>query len=64
MFDLSTRRLYLCVGLRDDLGAFLPAVLRGGVDIVQLREKVVPTEGQLDACLLYTSHRHGVASLK
>jgi thiamine-phosphate pyrophosphorylase len=55
VFDLSTRRLYLCVGLRDDLGAFLPAVLRGGVDIVQLREKVVPTEGQLDAARLMAS---------
>jgi thiamine monophosphate synthase len=35
----STRRLYLCVGHRDDLATFLPAVLRGGVDVVQLREK-------------------------
>ena len=39
MFDLSTRRLYLCVGVRDDMADFLPAVLRGGVDVVQLREK-------------------------
>jgi thiamine-phosphate pyrophosphorylase len=27
------------VGHRDDLASFLPAVLRGGVDVVQLREK-------------------------
>ena len=40
MFDLATRRLYLCVGQRDDMSSFLPAVLRGGVDVVQLREKV------------------------
>jgi thiamine-phosphate pyrophosphorylase len=33
------RSLYLCVGARDDMATFLPAVLRGGVDIVQLREK-------------------------
>ena len=37
--DLATRSLYLCVGARADMGTFLPAVLRGGVDVVQLREK-------------------------
>jgi thiamine-phosphate pyrophosphorylase len=36
---LDRRHLYLCVGHRDDLATFLPAVLRGGVDVVQLREK-------------------------
>ena len=40
MLSLATRSLYLCVGLRDDMETFLPAVLRGGVDVVQLREKV------------------------
>lgn len=39
MFDLSTRHLYLCVPHREDVATFLPAVLRGGVDVVQLREK-------------------------
>ena len=39
MFNLVTRNLYLCVGCRDDMATFLPQVLRGGVDIVQLREK-------------------------
>lgn len=39
MFDLTSRSLYLCVGHRDDMATFLPAVLRGGIDIVQLREK-------------------------
>lgn len=39
MFDLSARHLYLCVPHRDDVATFLPAVLRGGVDVVQLREK-------------------------
>lgn len=39
MFDLATRRLYLCVDARTDLADFLAAVLRGGVDVVQLRDK-------------------------
>ena len=48
MFDLAMRRLYLCVGVRDDMASFLPAVLRGGVDVVQLREKVLPAATQLE----------------
>jgi len=36
---LDRRHLYLCVPHREDLATFLPAVLRGGVDVVQLREK-------------------------
>jgi thiamine-phosphate pyrophosphorylase len=39
VYGLDHRHLYLCVPHRDDLAAFLPAVLRGGVDVVQLREK-------------------------
>lgn len=46
MFDLAQRRLYLCVPHRDDMAIFLPAVLRGGVDVVQLREKKLPEEHQ------------------
>ena len=49
MHDLSNRRLYLCVGVRDDLSDFVPAVLAGGVDVVQLREKVRPDEDRLAA---------------
>ena len=49
MHDLSERRLYLCVGIRDDLSDFLPAVLEGGVDVVQLREKDRPDEDRLAA---------------
>lgn len=49
MFELSTRRLYLCVGVRDDMDRFLPAVLRGGVDVVQLREKNLDRNVQRDA---------------
>ncbi len=44
MFELATRSLYLCVGARDDMASFLPQVLRGGVDVVQLREKNLPDE--------------------
>ena len=47
MSDVASRSLYLCVGVRDDMADFLPAVLRGGVDVVQLREKVAPDEVRL-----------------
>ena len=36
---LAGRRLYLCTGDRPDLASFLAACIRGGVDVVQLREK-------------------------
>lgn len=49
VFDLNDRRLYLCVPQRDDMATFLPNVLRGGVDIVQLREKNRPLDEQLRA---------------
>ena len=52
MFDLASRSLYLCVGLRDDMASFLPAVLRGGVDVVQLREKDAPHDARLAAARL------------
>ena len=35
----SDARLYLITGVRPDLAAFLEAAVRGGVDLVQLREK-------------------------
>jgi thiamine-phosphate pyrophosphorylase len=37
--DLGDRRLYLCVPDRPDLERFLAACIRGGVDLVQLRDK-------------------------
>ncbi len=43
------RRLYLCVGVRDDMAEFLAAMLRGGVDVVQLREKHLGVGPQRDA---------------
>ncbi len=38
-FDFSKRNLYLCTPIRDDLASFVTATLKGGVDVVQLREK-------------------------
>ena len=38
---LAGRRLYLCTADRPDLAEFLAACLRGGVDVVQLRDKVL-----------------------
>lgn len=39
-------RLYLITGVRPDLAALLEAAVRGGVDLVQLREKRLP-DGEL-----------------
>ena len=39
-------RLYLITRVRDDLETFLEAAVRGGVDIVQVREKEMP-DGEL-----------------
>lgn len=52
MFDLASRRLYLCVGVRDDVEQFLPGVLRGGVDVVQLREKTLDHDAQRRVALV------------
>lgn len=38
-WDLGDRRLYLCTADRPDLDRFLEACLRGGVELVQLRDK-------------------------
>ncbi|MDQ3945911.1 MAG: thiamine phosphate synthase [Actinomycetota bacterium] len=40
--ELAAARLYLCTPDRSDLGEFIEAVCRAGVDIVQLREKGLP----------------------
>jgi thiamine-phosphate pyrophosphorylase len=58
VFDLAARHLYLCVGQRDDMSSFLPAVLRGGVDVVQLREKSRPVTEQLQTARLMRSICH------
>lgn len=41
MADLGERRLYLCTPDRPDLAEFVEACISGGVDIVQLRDKVL-----------------------
>jgi thiamine-phosphate pyrophosphorylase len=40
-------RLYLITGARPDLEPFLEAAVRGGVDIVQIREKALPDRALL-----------------
>ena len=39
-FQMADRRLYLCIGLRPNLEEIVRAAVAGGVDVVQLREKV------------------------
>lgn len=53
---LAAARLYLCVDGRrtqDDLSDFLDAVLAGGVDIVQLREKGLEAREEIALCEVF-----------
>ena len=52
--SLGDRHLYLCTPDRPDLEPFLAACIRGGVDIVQLRDK------HLDARGILERGRHGL----
>jgi thiamine-phosphate pyrophosphorylase len=45
---VADRRLYLCTPDRPDLETFLDACIRGGVDIVQLRDKVLDARPLLE----------------
>ena len=45
---LASARLYLCTPDRPDLAEFLDAVLSGGVDVVQLREKGIEARRELE----------------
>jgi thiamine-phosphate pyrophosphorylase len=58
---LREARLYLCTGNRPDLPEFLDAVLSGGVDIVQLREKGLEAkqEVQLAEVFMAACRRYG-----
>ena len=58
---LAQARLYLCTPDRPDLEAFLEAVLAGGVDVVQLREKGLEAARELDllATVGEVCARHG-----
>lgn len=61
---LAAARLYLCTDARQrqgDLEQFLDAALRGGVDIVQLRQKGLPAQRELEYARLFAAAaaRHG-----
>jgi thiamine-phosphate pyrophosphorylase len=59
---VSECRLYLCTPDRPDLLEFIEATIRGGVDIVQLRDKVLDAKPLLQRAhqLRDLCHRHGV----
>ncbi|QKW06012.1 thiamine phosphate synthase [Streptomyces sp. NA04227] len=62
--QLAAARLYLCVDGRKrqgDLPEFLDAVLAGGVDIVQLRDKGMEAAEELDCLEIFAEacRRHG-----
>lgn len=61
---LATARLYLCTDARrdrGDLAEFLDAVLAGGVDCVQLREKGLEARDEISLCEVFAeaAERHG-----
>jgi thiamine-phosphate pyrophosphorylase len=58
---LADARLYLCTPARPDLAEFLDAVLSGGVDVVQLREKGIEARQELALCevVAEAAQRHG-----
>lgn len=59
--QLAASRLYLCTPARPDLEAFLDAVLSGGVDVVQLREKGIEARQEiaLAEVVARAARRHG-----
>ncbi|TAL25636.1 MAG: thiamine phosphate synthase [Frankiales bacterium] len=58
---LADARLYLCTPSRPDLPEFLDAVLSGGVDVVQLREKGLEAREEIALCevVAEAARRHG-----
>jgi thiamine-phosphate pyrophosphorylase len=62
---LGDRRLYLCTADRPDLETFIAACIGGGVDIVQLRDKVLEARPLLAraAAARRVCHDHGVPFL-
>lgn len=52
MGALDGRRLYLCTADRPDLERFLAACIRGGVDVVQLRDKALDARPLLERARL------------
>ena len=59
---LGDRRLYLCTPDRPDLASFLAACIRGGVDVVQLRDKGLDARPLLERArlALEVCRDHGV----
>jgi thiamine-phosphate pyrophosphorylase len=59
---LGDRRLYLCTPDRPDLAEFLRRCIAGGVDVVQLRDKVLDARPLLARATLAAEvcHDHGV----
>ncbi len=59
---LPGRRLYLCTADRPDLERFLAACIAGGVDLVQLRDKVLDARPLLARAQVAAAvcHDHGV----
>lgn len=62
--QIAAARLYLCTDGRldrDDLPAFLDAVLSGGVDVVQLRHKGLEASRELELLAVFAAacERHG-----
>lgn len=58
--DVSQRRLYLCTPQRPDLERFLERCIRGGVDLVQLRDKELDARSLLDAARRARRVCHGL----
>ncbi len=61
-FNMEERSLYLCTSDRDDLGQFVTACIKGGVDIVQLREKRLEARQLLERAVIVRDicRDHGV----
>jgi thiamine-phosphate pyrophosphorylase len=59
---IAGRRLYLCTPDRADLAAFVDATIRGGVDVVQLRDKQLEAKPLLQRAKLLRTvcSDHGV----
>jgi thiamine-phosphate pyrophosphorylase len=61
---LDAARLYLCTDAREDRGdlaEFLDAAIRGGVDVVQLRDRTIGTGRELEVLEIVSevAERHG-----
>lgn len=60
---LGRARLYLCTADRPDLGEFVAAVCRAGVDIVQLRDKTLPDRALLERATAARAAAHAAGAL-